>query len=108
VDAAVNLLGPHFFPLIADAEQKVVGTRLLPRSDGGPRLGSERYALHGVIDVLTNVELASVGSGNIIREAVEAACPRLEGRFEVIVDYKGSHRPTLDDNHWAIPSRREF
>lgn len=101
-EAAINLLGPHLFPLIADAEQKVIGTRLLPRSDGATGFRSERYALHGVIDVLTNVELASVGSGNIIREAVEAACPDLQGTFEVIVDYKGSHRPTLDDNHWAL------
>ena len=40
------MLGPHLFPLIADAEQKVIGTRLLPRREGGPLLRSERYALH--------------------------------------------------------------
>jgi CRISPR/Cas system-associated exonuclease Cas4 (RecB family) len=101
-EAAINMLGPHLFPLIADAEQKVIGTRPLPPMAPGMALRSERYALHGVIDVLTNVELASVGEGNIIREAVRKACPDLQGTFEVIVDYKGSHRPAADDNYWQL------
>ena len=101
-EAAINLLGPHLFPLIADAEQKVIGTRQLPAPTDGRLLRSERYALHGVIDVLTNVELARVGPGNIVREAVEAACPDLSGTFEVIVDYKGSHRPATDEDHWSL------
>lgn len=100
--AAVNMLGPHLFPLIADAEQKVIGTRSLPQPAAGVMLRSERYALHGVIDVLTNVELANVGEGNIIRDAVQAACPELRGSFEVIVDYKGSHRPRLTEDHWQL------
>jgi CRISPR/Cas system-associated exonuclease Cas4 (RecB family) len=97
------MLGPHLFPLIADAEQKVIGTRLLPQRPGGPLLRSERYALHGIIDVLTHVELAGVGSDNIIRKAVEDAVG-LSGTFEVIVDYKGSHRPAFDEHpdHWAL------
>jgi hypothetical protein len=101
-EAAINMLGPHLFPLIADAEQKVIGTRLLPQHAGGLLLRSERYALHGIIDVLTNVELEDVGSNNIIRKAVEDAVPGLSGTFEVIVDYKGSHRPPLDEDHWAL------
>jgi CRISPR/Cas system-associated exonuclease Cas4 (RecB family) len=100
--AAINIIGPHLFPLIADAEQKVIGTRLLPPNPGGPPLRSERYALHGIIDVLTNVQLADVGSGNIIRDAVEQACPGLSGTFEVIVDYKGSHRPRISDPNWNL------
>lgn len=101
-EAAINLLGPHLFPLIADAEQKVIGTRLLPQPGSGPALRSERYALHGVIDVLTNVELDSAGAGNIIRTAVEEACPGLSGTFEVIVDYKGSHRPAMNEPQWDL------
>jgi len=96
------MLGPHLFPLIADAEQKVIGPRLLPRPTAGTMLRSERYALHGVIDVLTNVELASVGEGNHHPEAVRATCPDLQGTFEVIVDYKGSHRPGLAEDHWQL------
>lgn len=107
-EAAVNLLGPHLFPLIADAEQKVIGTRTIPGQAGGPALRSERYALHGVIDVLTNVELANAALGNIIRDKVREACPNLAGTFEVIVDYKGSHRPPLENAdrspnaHWNL------
>jgi len=100
-EAAVNMLGPHLFPLIADAEQKVIGTRSLPMAPG-MALRSERYALHGVIDVLTNVQLANVGEGNIIRDAVREACPDLQGTFEVIVDYKGSHRPPVDTDYWQL------
>jgi PD-(D/E)XK nuclease superfamily len=100
--AAINIIGPHLFPVIADAEQKVIGTRLLPPRASGPALRSERYALHGIIDVLTNVELAGVERGNIIREAVERAVPDLSGTFEVIVDYKGSHRPPTNDRHWDL------
>jgi hypothetical protein len=47
-------------------------------------------------------ELAGVGSDNIIRKVVEDAVPGLFGTFEVIVDYKGSHRPALDEDHWAL------
>ena len=92
-EAAVNLLGPHLFPLIADAEQKVIGTRALLDLPGTAVKRSNHYALHGVIDVLTNVEMAQAPEGNVIRDAVRAACPDLSGTFEVIVDYKGSHRP---------------
>jgi hypothetical protein len=101
-EAAINMIGPHLFPLIADAEQRVIGTRLVPSRDNVPALRSERYALHGVIDVLTNVELSSVGPGNIIRGPVEVACPNLTGTFEVIVDYKGSRRPAIDEDYWRL------
>lgn len=102
-EAAVNQLGPHLFPLIADAEQKVLGSRLIPPLAGGTEGRSNRYALRGVIDVLTNVELADANPDNIIRRAVQEACPDLAGTFEVIVDYKGSHRPaTVGDPHWEL------
>src|SRR5262249_51103879 len=101
-NAAINMLGPHLFPLITDAEQKVIGTRTLSARSGGPPLRSERYALHGVIDVLTNVQLANAQPGNIIRDTVQALCPDLSGTFEVIVDYKGSHRPDTDNPHWEL------
>lgn len=102
-EAAVNQIGPHLFPLIADAEQKVLGSRLIPPLAGGRQGRSDRYALRGVIDVLTNVEIAGAAPDNIIRRAVQEACPDLNGTFEVIVDYKGSHRPdTQNDPHWDL------
>jgi hypothetical protein len=101
-ERAVNMLGPHLFPLISDVEQKVIGTRLIPPAGGPHALRSERYALHGVIDVLTEVGLAGATPGNVIRDAVEAACPGLHGTFEVIVDYKGAARPPFGDEHWDL------
>ncbi|HEY3776828.1 MAG TPA: hypothetical protein VGL35_02090 [Rhizomicrobium sp.] len=107
-EAAVNLLGPHLFPLISDAEQKVIGTRAIPALGKGLKSRSDHYALHGVIDVLTHVELAKAPAGNIIRDTVQAAFPKLEGTFEVIVDYKGSHRPSVTlpngkpNPHWDL------
>lgn len=101
-EAAVNQLGPHLFPLIADAEQKVLGSRIIPSLPGGKEGRSKRYALRGIIDVLTNVELAAAVPENIVYQAVKAACADLAGTFEVIVDYKGSHRPALSDPLWEL------
>jgi hypothetical protein len=94
--AAINDVGPHLFPLIAAAEEKVIGTRVIP---GGTALRASRYELHGVIDVLTDVELGAAGAGNVIVDAINAACS-LSGKYEVIVDYKGSRRPPLAHDYW--------
>ncbi|MGD9560924.1 MAG: PD-(D/E)XK nuclease family protein [Pyrinomonadaceae bacterium] len=97
VERAVNELGPHLFPLIALAEEKVIGTRTIPGAAG---LRSTRYELHGVIDVVTEIELTEATHTNVIAEAIRNACPGLAGNFEVIVDYKGARRPTLGHPYW--------
>lgn len=99
-DRAINLLGPHLFPLISMAEQRVLGTRSLAAGAFEPR--SSRYALRGVIDVLGDIDLGAP-SGNVILDAVREACPDLDGEFEIILDYKGAHRPeTTGDQHWEL------
>lgn len=99
-DAAVNQLGPILFPLIADAETKVIGTRPLPAVAGRP-IRANRYELHGVIDVVTQISLAAVPTTNPLRHAIQAACGALPDQFEVIADYKGAPRPGLQSPYWA-------
>lgn len=99
---AINMLGPHLFGLVQAAEQRVIGTRTLVAREGGIAFRTDRYVLTGVIDVLTNMSLDAAEPSNIIRDAVRRACPDLRGDYEVVVDYKGSHRPAFDDWHWEF------
>lgn len=103
---AVNELGPHLFPLISVAEEKVIGTRAIPPSaPGQPPPRSTLYELHGIIDVLTNVQLGAVATTNVIRQAIQTACPGCAGNYEVIVDYKGSRRPGIsnsNNSYWQV------
>jgi hypothetical protein len=98
VEAVINQLGPHLFPLIAAAEKKVIGTRPVPTSQ--MELRCSKYEVHGVIDVLTNMTLGLVDDTNLIRTIVREACPDLQGEYEVIVDYKGSERPRVSNDLW--------
>ncbi len=96
-ERAVNDLGPYLFPLISVAEERVIGTREVPAAAG---LRAKRYELHGVIDVVTDLQLTGADPGNLIREAIQRACPNLAGRYEVVVDYKGSRRPASNSPFW--------
>ena len=103
-ERVINMLGPHLFPLISAAEQRVLGTRPLAGLDGmEPR--SSRYALRGVIDVLGDV-VPDPAANNPILDAVDAVAPGLAGEFEIIVDYKGARRPRSAgqriDQHWLL------
>ena len=101
-EAAVNEIAPDLFPLVASAEERVIGTRTLPSPGiaGATDLRTSRYRLHGVIDVLTDVQLNSVPTENLFREAIVAAHPTLPQHFEVVVDYKGSRRPATNHEYW--------
>lgn len=101
-EQAVNYLGQDLFPLIKFAEERVIGTRdvrPIPTDLSGP-IRSPKYELHGIIDVVTNVSLKKVPDTNIIRQAIQRECPDLTGNFEVIIDYKGTKRPTTEHDYW--------
>lgn len=100
--AAVNTLGPHLFPLIADAEKKVIGTRSIPVQAFAAEMRAGRYELHGVIDVVTQMQLSAVDAENPLRKAIEGYCESLPAIFEILADYKGAPRPALSDEHWKL------
>ena len=102
-EAAVNEIAPHLFPLVASAEERVIGTRDVPPLGTGAttNVRTDRYELHGVIDVLTDVQLNNVSTGNVIRDAIVGGCPHLPQHFEVVVDYKGDRRPAMNHAFWA-------
>lgn len=84
------------------AEQRVLGTRPLLPHDPTVAPRATRYALRGVIDVLGDLDLRAP-DGNVFRDAIRNTCPDIEGEFEIIVDYKGAHRPTIrNDEHWHL------
>lgn len=100
---AINLIGPHLFPLVMFAEEPLEGSRVLPAIAGQPDLRAERYAVTGVADVLTSIKLANVEPDNIFRRAIEEALKMREiavpPEFEVVVDYKGAGRPKIGTTH---------
>lgn len=96
--AAVNQIGPHLFPLIDVAERKVLGTRSLPSSADHLVDRAGRYVLQGIIDVLGHAQLDGQPSENAIKRAVIDAYPDLDGEYEIIIDYKGSRRPSCDED----------
>jgi hypothetical protein len=86
-------LGPHLFPLISQSEVRLTGSRdLKPLPPPKVFRRADHYEMVGVIDVVTDVEMAT-HSGNQIVELVKAKLGALPERFELIVDYKGSRRP---------------
>jgi hypothetical protein len=96
-EVAVNLIGRHLFPLVTSAEEPINGSRLIPRSDG---LRADRYELTGVVDVLSHVKVNECPPDNRFRLALHEACRDLPAEYEVVVDYKGAHRPNTDSDYW--------
>lgn len=99
VEVAVNEIGKHLFPLITAAERRVIATRSVPETTLPIR--TDKYEIHGIIDVLTSMNLSQAAGDNPIRQKIKEVCPSLAGDFEVIVDYKGSRRPQKNEPYWA-------
>jgi hypothetical protein len=110
--AAINVWGPHLFPLVAQAEVRLKGIRLMTGVAAGAR--ADYYEVQGIVDVLTSVELSAARASNRLLMALQAdqTVSTSLGRViaqssgtagsvcEVIVDYKGMRRPDTDDSTW--------
>ena len=99
VRARVGLteLAAVLFPLIHRSEVRLTGAReLKPLPAGLAFRDADRYEMVGVIDVVTDIELAKPEvAKNPIVELVHGCLSKVPNHFEIIIDYKGSRRPAL-------------
>lgn len=95
---AVNEIGPSLFPLIESAEERVIGTRHLhPAPEVLSR--SNMYELHGIMDVISSISMQKADD-SILRAAIMECIGMIEEDTDVIVDYKGSRRPSTREEYW--------
>ena len=140
-EAAINIWGPHLFPLINNTEMLIKGIRDMPDLEDYEKR-SDSYTINGVLDVLSyldinyfkkresiydkktpqaNLEKASQVNldsyydffkSNRIYEYLFNNSEFIENMngfdkeikqqdsFEIITDYKGMKRPSLDSKNW--------
>ncbi|WP_437991300.1 PD-(D/E)XK nuclease family protein [Sorangium sp. So ce145] len=96
--AAVNDLGPHLFPLVTAAEEKISGTRAMPTAANRAGRG-DRYELTGVVDVISSVRAREHEGNELVKLASVVVDPSLEN-FDLIVDYKAARRPDSKSDYW--------
>lgn len=133
-EAAINIWGPHLFPLIDSAEVLIKGMRDMPNYESG-KSRSNYYAINGVIDVLSSLKIDNTFSNkeedknNSFQKTLDSYNPSnlkstglnknkiLEylsknqefkdciktlntEEYEIIIDYKGMKRPSLNSENW--------
>lgn len=94
---ALTDLAKVLFPLIHLSEVKLTGARALKPLPGNLAFrDADRYEMVGVIDVVTDIELSKPEVvGNPIVALIQLCLGQVPNHFEVIIDYKGSRRPSL-------------
>ena len=104
VEAGINLLAPHLFPLITTVEEKLGSTRPMPnvQAPAGQNLRGDRYELTGIVDVISNVSLTAQANNPLV-EMLNTQIPGLFGNFDVIVDYKAARRPPMTPSPSSKP-----
>lgn len=96
--AAINDLGPHLFPLITAAEERISGTRSMPALPAGEHARGSRYELTGVVDVISSVMLGQATTNPLV-QLIEATLPHVPaGEYDLIVDYKAGRRPAVNSD----------
>lgn len=105
-EAAINMWGKYLFPLIDEAEIKLVGTRNIP-SVLKKVARSTYYGITGVADVISSVSMRDIPLDNRIidyllqnHELIEYIRNLDAYEYEIIIDYKGMTRPSTKDDAW--------
>ncbi len=99
VEAAINLLAPHLFPLITAAEHRISGTRGMPALPGGGQARGDRYELTGIVDVISSVIVAA-NLQNPIVQLIQHHIAPVHHDYDLIVDYKAMRRPSCTQPAW--------
>jgi hypothetical protein len=99
VDAAINLLAPHLFPLITAAEHQISGTRAMPSLPGGGQPRGDRFELTGIVDVISSVQVAA-NLANPIVQLIQNLIAPVHNDYDLIVDYKAMRRPSSTEPVW--------
>ena len=103
---AINQLGPELFPLVEAAEVSVSGTRRMPSS---ARFRASYFEITGRIDLVTSFKLDDFPATiNPIVDAIRSMVPVAAAQkpFEVLVDYKGTRRPSVSSEEWRLYERQ--
>jgi hypothetical protein len=95
VEAAINSLGPILFPLIASAEERISGTRVMPTLAAGVHARGDRYELTGIVDVISSMSINGQNANPIVQLIRGNLVNTPDGDYDVIVDYKAGRRPPL-------------
>lgn len=103
VEAAVNQLCPHLFPVITAAEERISGTRAMPTLPAGERARGTRYELTGIVDVISSVMLGQATANPFVATVQSTLSNPPQGEYDFIVDYKAGRRPATDS-----PLRTQF
>ena len=108
---AINIWGPHLFPLIDSAEILIKGIREMPNYDKN-RSRSDYYGINGIVDVLSSSKIirnqTSLDDYNnkiiefLMKDSnFQKNIKEIQGDdYEIIIDYKGMKRPSTEDITW--------
>jgi len=113
-EAAINTWGHHLFPLIEQVEINLKGTRPMPEYQENVSR-SNYYGISGVADVISSIKVHDAPSGNLISHFLDenSEIQRIihsttDEEYEILIDYKGSRRPSTIFNEDGSPTEWHY